>query len=245
MGMEAPALEGGPKNDERHGRCCSRHLPDGLQDGLRHGNAEEQKHRSQNRPYNHGIPEHAEKYPQKIKLPAPKSLQYKNRQYIVDGNRHCDHHRRNSQRPIPKDVPHQGNSHNDIIAAVDGLDHRPSSAIFLFKGTDKGRGQRKNSQNPHRAEQHEPGLEAHRHIHGVDAVKHHAEEEHAKHHAVHMVQLFLCQEPVMLHHHSDEHEEEQRDHRAHRHDKIACHKSNPLAKHQIIQMQNPFDTRGQ
>ena len=224
MRMIASAVKRCTENDECNGRGRRRDLRDGLQHRCRNRQLHETAECPRDRAQYHGIHQYAAQDRQEVKSSAAKGLQHEHTEYIVDGNDDCNHHGRNRNRRITKDVADKRNAHEDVIAAKGRLDHWTAPGIVRLNAADNARKDECREQHTGRTKEHERGLECRPRIGDIDVVEHHEEEEHTEHHAVHMPKFFLTEKTRTFHENADRHQTEEGNDAAERDKKIAEHK---------------------
>ena len=224
MGMKAAAMKRCTKDDECNGRCRRRNLRDGLQYGRRNGQLHKAAQRARNRPQYHGVHEYAAQDRQEVEPSAAKGLKDENAEYVVERNDDRNHHGRNRNRRIAEDVADERDTHQDVVAAKDRLDHGAAPRVIHLNMADDASKDKSRQSHATRTKEHEQRLERRPRIGDVDVVEHHEEEEHAEHHAVHMQEFFFRKETRTLHKDANRHQAEQGNNAAKRDKKIVEHK---------------------
>ena len=193
MCVETPAMERRAENDECDGRGRRRDLRDRLQHRRRNRQLYETAQCPRNRPQDHRVHEYAAQNRQEVKSSAAKGLEHEHTEYIVKWNNGRNHHGRNRNRRIAKDVADERDAHQDVIAAKGRLDHRTAPRIVRLNTADNPHKDECREQHTARTEEHEQRLERRPRIGDVDVVKHHKEEKHTEYHAIHMPKFFLTE----------------------------------------------------
>ena len=141
-------------------------------------------------------------------MPAAKCLKNKDAENVVEGDNDGDHHGRDGNRLVPKDVADKRDAHEYVVAAKARLDHRAAPCIVLLDHADDRTEDERRQDDAARTEDHEHRLKRLLRVRDVDVVEHHEEEEHTEHHTVHVLQFFLGKEAYVLNEKPDGHQAE-------------------------------------
>ena len=211
------------ENNQGDGRGRRRHLPDGLQHGLWHMNAQYQEQSAHNGAKDHGILQHAQENRPERKPAAPKGLQHEHAKDIVNRDNHRDHHGRDRDFAVPEDVRGNRDAHEHEVAAEQCLRHHAPPPVLFLHAADQKHADEADRHHAEASIEHKLRAEDRCQFRRIDAVEHHAGKKDLEYHAVHMIELLLRKELIFFYHRADEHQAEHRNDRAHRHDKIAFH----------------------
>ena len=225
MRVIAAAVERCTEDDEGDRRGRRRNLRDGFEDRRRDRQLHEAAQCPRDCPEDHRIHEYSTQNVQEVKSPAAKGLEDKYAENVIERDDRRNHHGRNCDRRIPKDICDERNAHEDIVAAKSSLNHRAAPRVIRFNAADDDTEDESREEHSARTKDHEQWLKRRPRIGDVDVVEHHEEEEHTKHHTVDMQEFFLTQKARPLHKDTDRHQTEERHDAAERDKKITEHKN--------------------